>query len=98
MNLGPLTLNNQYFLHVRWDGAEIAAEIKREGLLVTIVNVGADFVDETTKVYTVKREDRGILFFDIVEPHGRGWERDEAADYHTDHWSAWRRRRTWKVA
>jgi hypothetical protein len=99
-NLGPWTPDNcdEYFLHVRSDGTEVSAEIKRESYLVTIVNVGADFVDEETKIFTARmREEKGAYFFDIIEPRGRGWERDAEADRHTDRWTMWKRRRKWKV-
>jgi hypothetical protein len=99
MDLGPWTPNNanEYFLHVKPDGTEVSAEIERQSLLVTIVSVGDGFVDEVTRVFTFEREDRGCYFFDIVEPHGRGWVRDAAADAHTDKWSMWKRRRTWRI-
>jgi hypothetical protein len=97
MNLGPLTQDGQYHLHVKADGTEIAAEIKQQSHLVTIVEVGENFVVETTKVSTFKREERGCQFFDTIEPRGRGWVRDVEADKHADRWTMWKRRRTWRV-
>jgi hypothetical protein len=101
LTLGPWTLNsdNQYFLHVTHDGREIGEqhERKRESLRVTVVAVGDGFVDETTRVFTFEREDRGALYFDTIAPRGRGWERDADADAHADKWTAWRRRRTWRI-
>jgi hypothetical protein len=93
-DLGPPTKDDQYYLHVpQWGHAtEIAEEVPRQSVHVTIVERGDGYVIETTRTYNCPRAEGGKVIWDAIKPPG-GWMLDEPSD----HWTQWRRRRTWQV-
>ncbi len=91
-------VGDRYLLHVDATGAEHVVpdnrpEWEHKSLTVTVVEVGAYWIVEATRVRTFEDWEGPVHLFRVVPPRGEGWQRDADADRYADKWSAWFRRR-----